>query len=286
MIYSYFTFNDEFKLLDVKIKEEYDHVDKFIIVEAKRTFTNIPKKSFLSESGLYKNDPKVDILVVPDMLFDRLDLLGMFFPFINTKVKDLEDNKNCIESWQRSVVQFNYPLMHYRFKDDDVIIYGCVDEINRSEDMFSIIEAARDYGIVRIKQKIYMYKINYYAGPWTAQYAMTGKGYRSKAGTFDLFRIRAEYRGDELNTEGKHFSYMFPMDQIVHKVRSIPEYYENDKPAAEDIISRVNRREDPFGRRIGDQVAVYEAVEIDDTYPKTILNCLEDWREFVGSKNF
>ncbi len=281
MIYSYFTFNDEFKLLDVKIEEEYNHVDKFIIVEAKRTFTNIPKPASLTKSGLYQNNPKIDILVVPDSLFDNVDRLSLFFPFINNVVKDKKDNKDCTDSWKRSAIQFNYPLMHYKFTNDDIILYGCVDEINRSEDMPKIIEAAKEHGIVRIKQKLYMYKINLYAGPWSAQYIMTGKWYREKASIFDLFWLRANQKCKEIDTDGKHFSYMFQEDQIIKKVESIPEYYENNKPDEKSVVSRVKSFQDPFGRKIGEQVAVFEIVPIDETYPKSILKNLDKWKDFT-----
>jgi len=49
MIYDCFTFFNEHTILDIRLNTLYDHVDKFIIVEATRSHQNLEKKLFFSE---------------------------------------------------------------------------------------------------------------------------------------------------------------------------------------------------------------------------------------------
>jgi len=43
-IYDSFTFFNEFELLEHRLRELYDHVDYFVLVEANRTFQDEPKE--------------------------------------------------------------------------------------------------------------------------------------------------------------------------------------------------------------------------------------------------
>jgi len=70
-------------------------------------------------------------------------------------------------------------------------------------------------------------------------------------------------------------------DEIVNKIRSIPEFYENSQPTAEDIMERIKNREDPFGRTVNGVVPRYQKVPIDETYPKTMLENIENWKDYI-----
>ena len=50
MLYELFMFNNELDLLEIKLEELHDFVDKFIIVESTHTHTNLPKKLYYAEN--------------------------------------------------------------------------------------------------------------------------------------------------------------------------------------------------------------------------------------------
>ena len=50
-IYDCFTFFNEFELLELRLRELYDHVDHFVIVEANRTFQNKEKPFYYKENS-------------------------------------------------------------------------------------------------------------------------------------------------------------------------------------------------------------------------------------------
>jgi len=50
MIYDCFTFFNEHSVLDIRLNTLYDHVDKFILVEATRSHQNLPKPLYFDEN--------------------------------------------------------------------------------------------------------------------------------------------------------------------------------------------------------------------------------------------
>jgi beta-1,4-mannosyl-glycoprotein beta-1,4-N-acetylglucosaminyltransferase len=73
-IYDCFTFFNEFELLELRLRELYDHVDCFVLVEADRTFQNKEKPFYFTEQ---MNAPrwqqyrdKIKVVRVADMPID------------------------------------------------------------------------------------------------------------------------------------------------------------------------------------------------------------------------
>jgi beta-1,4-mannosyl-glycoprotein beta-1,4-N-acetylglucosaminyltransferase len=50
MVYDCFTFFNEHNILDIRLNTLYDHVDKFILVEATRSHQNLPKPLYFDEN--------------------------------------------------------------------------------------------------------------------------------------------------------------------------------------------------------------------------------------------
>ncbi|MFM7795431.1 MAG: N-acetylglucosaminyltransferase, partial [Candidatus Nitrosotenuis sp.] len=98
-----FPFFDEFMILDIRFRELYDVVDKFVIVEADETFTGIPKPLYLAEC-LKERYPqyldKIEIIIAPAKHFDN--------------------------AWHREFFQKNYlckeNLRHLKLKNNDLIL--------------------------------------------------------------------------------------------------------------------------------------------------------------------
>ncbi len=54
-IYDCFTFYNEFDILELRLQEHWDHVDKFVIAEANTTHQGTLKNSYLNKIGIDLN---------------------------------------------------------------------------------------------------------------------------------------------------------------------------------------------------------------------------------------
>ena len=107
MIYDCFTFFNELDLLEIRLCLLYDHVDKFVIVEADKTFTNKPKPFFYDEnSARYKK------------YADKI---------IHIKVTDQPESSNpwTLDIAQRECIKRGL----VNCKDDDIIQVSDLDEL-------------------------------------------------------------------------------------------------------------------------------------------------------------
>lgn len=241
-------FFNERLLLDLKLSEELNAVDEFIIVEADKTFQGKQKGLSLLNNNL---DPKIKTI------------------FLSTF---------STNPWENEKLQRNSSLPS-NYDNEDIFIVTDVDEINRNEDIPSIIEAARKHGLVRLQQKMYYYKINLCVSVnsyWELPFAVTGRYLRENNLTFD--DIRRSKSGFRLHTNGKHFSYLGSPSDISLKIKSFShkEYNKEEFTNKIKIKNRIANKKDPFDRN-----KVLEVVEIDSTYPNTILQNLDKWKDFI-----
>lgn len=245
MIYSVTQFFNEKKLLDLRVKEERDYVDKFIVCQSTRTFTNIPKP-------------------VVDLSYNTIN-------FKHIVLDDFVAN----DAWKNERSQRNNTLRDEIIKDDDIILCTDLDEIINGIDIPSIIEAAREYEYVHLEMYMYYYKINLYLGKWNKGFACTGKAYKKSN---DLSSIR-ELQGKDIVTNGRHFSFLMDAKSVSEKIHAFA-HTEFDKSEFTDITRIENRMKnyiDPFDRN-----KTLTKVPLDFTYPKTIINNPEEWTAYVA----
>lgn len=121
MIVDTVMFNGEFDILKLRLAMLYDHVDKFIIVEAKTTFSGLPKPLYFShEERLFEQWwPKIDYFVIDEDYTDEERELAASSP-----------NTVGAKHWQNEFLQkesIKKALVH--LQDDDLVYIGDVDEI-------------------------------------------------------------------------------------------------------------------------------------------------------------
>lgn len=252
-IYSLTMFFNEFDLLDLKIQEELPHVDCMIIVEADHTHSGQPKTLHLPTNKKYEN-PKIKILTMGD---------------------DFKTDSYSNEGRQRNAA------LPTNLEDDDILICTDLDEINKSEDMPKIIDAAKRHELVRIAMFNYYYKINVTTSTvtkWCLPFAVTGKYLKTTNKTLTEIR-RHEKWGNVISTEGRHFGYLADAQGISYKIKNFlhtnfnrPKYTDIDK-----IQERIKDLKDPYDR------TKLLKVQVDDTYPKTILNNMPYWSKYIES---
>lgn len=248
MIYACSMFFNEFKLLDLKIAEQMDYIDKMIIVEAERTHTNKKKEVLLYNDENY-NHPKLEKILVA----------------ANEFTKSPAHN----EGHQR-----NRAMIGRELNDDDIIISCDVDELLPAKEMERVIDKIRELEYVRFGMQIYYYKINMRMGTWRSPIGLTGKFFKESRKS--LTKLRHMRAGKVIKTLGKHFSYLSTPKDIKLKLDSFVHANMGKNITVDRINEQIKNKRDLFrGRDV-------KIVPIDETYPDTILNNLDDWKEWIA----
>ena len=137
MVYDTFIFFNELELLELRLNELSDVVDRFILVEATRTFTNKPKPLYYAENKhlFSKFNHKITHIIVEDL--------------------PESDNPWILERFQRNCIIRGFNNM----SDDDIIMISDTDEIPRAEIVKEVINKLKSENknslIYNIIHKIY-----------------------------------------------------------------------------------------------------------------------------------
>ena len=136
MIYDCFTFFNELDLLEIRLNVLKDVVDKFVLVEADRTFTNRPKRLIFEENK------------------ERFSAFAS--KIIHVKVTDHPPFETAwhYESHQRNAIARGL----HGAKSDDVIIVSDIDKIPNPD---AIKRYAGTRGMVVFQQSYFAYYLNF-----------------------------------------------------------------------------------------------------------------------------
>jgi beta-1,4-mannosyl-glycoprotein beta-1,4-N-acetylglucosaminyltransferase len=284
MIYDCFAFFNELELLEIRLNELNDVVDKFVLVEATRTFQKQPKPLYFQENKhLFKDFEHKIIHIVVDK-----------YPTFWKKFR-------VPTPWDYDDHQKEHILLGLQnCKDDDVIIVSDLDEIPRAE---KVKEYAYTEGIKVFRQYFACYflnnickKINDYEGKAKAQINENGFGWwqgsvmlsykdlKSKTKTIEKTRLQrdlAEPQVKIIHQGGWHFSYMGGMERIIKKLESLahPEFnndfYKNEQKVKELILS---------GKSLFSENEFFERVDIFNTeipFPKYVKENLNKFKHLI-----
>ena len=258
-IYSCSPFLNEFHLLDLKMSEELDMIDKMFLIESNQTLHCNHKPLNLEGKTQYTEHPKVECCFIRD--------------------KFNEDNH-----YNNDTIQKDSILNFFEYEDDDVILCCDLDEINKKEDIPFIVDQAKKHGFIKLCEHLFYYRINLRRSPrkgWRSCFAITGKRLREENG--EIHRLRRT-KSTPVETNGKHFSYLMSPENIAYKIMNAghPEYMKDRFTDTEKIQHRIDNQIDPFERVIQGEVMKLEKIELDETYPSTILNNLDLWKEYMS----
>lgn len=160
MIYDCFMFFNEWDILEIRLNELYEHVDKFVIVESCESFRGLPKAfNFERFKEIY-----------PDRFAKFLDKI------VYVKIDDRIGGTN---DWIRENYQKNQIMRALmNCKPDDLILISDVDEIPPAQMIFKAEEVMKDpqAPIIVFHQNMYRFYINRLApdvnGLWFGTLAM------------------------------------------------------------------------------------------------------------------
>lgn len=230
MIYDVFTFNGELDILKLRLSILYDHVDRFIILEAKTTFSGHKKPLYFSH-----NEDKFKTW------WDKIDyhIIDEEYSPEETALAESSPNTIGAKHWKREFLQkesIKKALIH--LKDEDIVYIGDVDEIWNPKHKYS--------GTEKLLLRVYAYYLNnlsseVFWGPLIAKYSDI------KGVCLNHMRSNISFRGETY--AGWHFTSMGGFKEVQRKLNDsyTPESYNTDK--VQKLLSkRLEKGEDYLGR--------------------------------------
>ena len=266
-IYDCFTFCNEFDLLELRLRELYDHVDYFVLVEANKTFQNKDKELYF-----WKNK---------DQFLPWMDKI------VHVPVVDMPVDT---DTWGRERFQRDAIKGGIIGADlNDIIMIGDIDEIPRIETIATLRTSSQS--IWGFRMPLFNFKFNYMM--YTQDYYTVWSG-AIRLGLLnspeDFRRMRhvlnqCPFNFSDDNVQiiehaGWHFTYLGNEDFAKSKIQS----FAHDETNRPDIIDQLDI-EDSIRRGVGiirtNEDYRFTPVAVDDYFPKTIINNLEEYKDKI-----
>lgn len=218
MIYDCFTFFNELDLLEIRLHELNDVVDKFVIVEATKTFSNKNKPLFfdLNKQRFHQFLPKIIHVVVDD--FNLAESI-LDTPFFQQTKKLTSQN---IDTWTKEVYQRNCILRGLdKCNDNDIILISDIDEIPNKTTFNQLKNLTK---IKAFEMKNYYFYFNFQGGDnINCARAVLKKNLTTPQ------EIRFSPDFDIIKNGGWHFSYLGGIKNIQNKISSFSHQELNTK---------------------------------------------------------
>ncbi len=239
-VFDLFPFNGEFGLLELKLAEMGPWVDHFVIVEAARTFTGLPKPlHFAARADEYRSYGDKIIHVVVDAGPDRLGL-----------------------AWAREFHQRDSAIqgLSGRLAPDDIVLLSDADEIVAPDVL------GRFSGEVRIlAMRTFKFFFNYEADlerQGLTAAIVRGRLLASNGSSYLRFATRPYARGDRIMDAGWHFTSINTAEGLQAKVRSYSheEHAHLDRDHWDKVLRKIRDGLRPPGyvrRDLDDQLPAY-----------------------------
>jgi hypothetical protein len=266
-IYDCSLFRNELDLLELRLRELYDHVDHFVIVEATHTFQCEPKELVLKNNwDRFKQwHDKIIHVVVDDMP--------------NTGDAWVNDY------WQRNAIARGL----VNADDNDLVIICDGDEILRPEIVDNMRANPRDlYGF---RTPYFNFKFNYMLVDNHESYCVwitagrkkfIGQPENFRAQRFQLTNLDFDYDDGRVKMyehAGWHFTYMGDTEWIKAKLKS----FAHTELNKEEVLAKINV-EDMMNRGVGFNPLdsrPFVKVALDEYFPKTILENKEKYKNYI-----
>ena len=258
------TFFQENFIFNLRYNIVSEYVDQMVVCESKYDHRG-NKKNLNFEFKKNYNKDKIKYLIL-----DR--------PFPN--------NNNI---WKNQAIQREFILENLNFADqNDYIMFSDPDEIPNPNTLINL-ELKKKYGIFFMKSFNYKLNLfNQYESPWEGTRVCKKKylksidymrqKVKSKNLKYNFFRIDKEKSIELFDDAGWHFNNLLSPEKISKKLKTFAHSeFSIDRYSSPDIIKKkIEKKIDLFER--GHQ---YQKIELDNTYPKFILENLSEYNEFI-----
>ncbi len=248
-IYDCFMFFNEFEILEIRLHELYDVVDKFVILEASESFTGFEKPHYFElEKERYREFSDKIIHIKFDKKIDTED------------------------AWVRERFDRNHLILGLLdCEADDIVIISDADEILSADTVKQLPSLLEKHNFVGFSQRMYSYFLNRINPTFWPGICATTYGYMLSYNLYpeDIRNMALqEHCRKSYNTpiysSGWHFTSMGGYDRFLEKKRSCSHW--NDYPTP----SYVEWRE---------WVEEYELVRIGKYHPKFVKENIEYFKE-------
>jgi len=225
-VYDCFLFFNELDLLEIKLSILKNIVDKFVIVEADRTFSNTEKPFYFE--------------------LNKLRYSEFLHKIIYIKITEYPEIKSTwdMETYQRNQIACGLK----ECSPDDIIIISDLDEITNPD----IIGNYTEKGIYNLKQLHFDYYFNY------QRIGINKFWYRAKILHYSDItdynltpqNIRSFKTHKIIKNAGWHFSFLGGIDSITYKIQSFShQEWNNNKYINNQIDYKIKNGMDLFNRK-------------------------------------
>lgn len=211
MIYDCFIFNREVELLEIRLNTYYNIVDKFVLVEATKTFSGI-------EKNLYT---------------ECLDLTPFKDKLIHIIVSDFSNFKN---RWEREYYQRNQIINGLsNCNNDDIILLSDVDEFPKIPGTLSSIPES-------FEQDLFWFYLNtkILIEHWYGTVKMSFEYFKKE--TPQYWRNQREHL-PRIKNGGHHFSWLGGTNKIIQKIK---DYSHGEYDNEEGYTLFLNKKQSEF----------------------------------------
>jgi beta-1,4-mannosyl-glycoprotein beta-1,4-N-acetylglucosaminyltransferase len=260
-VFDCFTFFNELELLDLRLHELDSVVDHFVLVEATRTHTGLPKRLYYEENKerFAEFRDRIVHVVIDNMPMVPEEIQAAISP---QDRRWLDTGYQMGDNWVRERFQRNTMMRALQNVDpDDIIIISDADEIVRPSVLENIRETIVD-GSNAVNQMLHSYYMNWKCTnmPWWGSKILKRKFVTNPSE--HRFHTPAS-KGIE--NGGWHFNFLGGANAVRLKIKS----YAHNEFNIPDVMDRVEERlidcKDALGR-----LYEYKVVPIDGSYPKYI----------------
>lgn len=275
-IYDAFMFYNELDLLEIRLELLNDYIDYFIISECDHTFSGLKKpfnfemnkerfSKFLNKIIYIKNynSGEVDNIINTQVgerynIFNRI--LYYFNNIKNTKETDFGKHYWCRDFLHREFLALGMD----KCEDDDVIIFGDLDEIPNPEKI-----KFNDNYLLHQKNMIYFINTENTTEKWYGTFIMKFSEMKNKS----LGKLRGDrgiYCKNIIENAGWHLTFMGGSERIKDKIKSYSHQEFNNDNILSQIENKINSNSDILCRNI--QI---KDINIYDYYPENMINLIK-----------
>jgi len=246
-----FMFFNELELLEIRLHELTDVVDRFVLVESPVTHSGKPKPLYFAQ---HRNDQR----------------FAAFLPRIEHVVVELPTGAGHQQSWQRENDQRRAIARGLqRFGPGDVLMVSDADEIPSADGVRCY---DRVMGVAALEQMLSYFYVNATGGGWYGTRMVPYERYVQQP-DLQVYRTAFDYK---IQRGGWHFSYLGGADRVRAKLASFA-HTEMDTP---EYSSRV---EDSLRetRLLWDAAAQCTVVPLDDRFPRHLVENRERFAHLI-----
>lgn len=258
MIYDVFTYNGEREILDLHLNITNPYVDKYIIVEAKTTFSGNYKPLYFSSQERYfeKFWPKIEYFIIDEEYNDVDRALAAASP-----------NTQGAVHWQNEFLQkesIHKALIANEVQDEDTVYIGDVDEI--------WVPYIGDAFAAKLKLQVYAYYLDNrsseeFWGTLVAKYGYLKDKCLNHLRASTTLRTKHDY--------GWHFTSMGGLNEVRRKLNDSYTAESYNTPSVQENLSKRHKQGvDYLGRDF--------TFKVDETeWPKYLRDHKKEYRDFL-----